>query len=108
MPIPSFIIATIGPALQRSRISNQKLVRCRLGGPGINNISHSSAIGECYIGLGAQGLTTALLPPIPAATGGSPDSRALSVREPARPIIPAMRNFGTFGGPNVACGRLEH
>jgi hypothetical protein len=54
-------------------------------------------------GLGAQGLTTANLPPIPAGDRRAPGFQAALGAANCPANHPNDGNFGTFGGPNVAC-----
>src|SRR5262249_25667279 len=51
----------------------------------------------------SQGITTALLPPIPAGDRSTAAFRTALAAANCPANHPGDSNFGTFGGPNVAC-----
>src|SRR5215471_10707152 len=101
-----FYILDNPPSATMKQILNQNQYGGVLGGPVIKNklFAFFSYQGTRQKnGIGAQGITTANLPPIPAG-----DRRAAGFKSalgaancPANHV--GDSNFGTFGGPNVAC-----
>jgi len=88
------------------QILNQNQFGGVLGGPVIKNklFAFFSYQGTRQKnGIGAQGVTTALLPPIPDGDRRAPGFRAALGAANCPANHPGDANFGTFGGPNVAC-----
>src|SRR5881397_999029 len=88
------------------QILNQNQFGGVLGGPVIKNklFAFFSYQGTRQKnGIGAQGVTTALLPPIPDGDRRSPNFRAALGAANCTANHPGDANFNTFGGPNVAC-----
>src|SRR5262249_24193402 len=88
------------------QILNQNQFGAVLGGPVIKNklfafVSYQGTRQKN--GLGAQGLTTALLPPIPDGDRRAPGFQAALGAANCAANHSGDGNFGTFGGPNVAC-----
>lgn len=103
----SFFYNRNNPASATTKqILNQNQFGGVLGGPVIKNklFAFFSYQGTRQKnGLGAQGLTTALLPPVPDGDRRAPGFRAALGAANCLANHPGDSNFGTFGGPNVAC-----
>ncbi len=88
------------------QILNQNQFGGVLGGPVIKNklFAFFSYQGTRQKnGIGSQGFTTALLPPIPDGDRRAPGFRTALGAANCPANHPGDTNFGTFGGPNVAC-----
>ena len=103
----SFFYNRDNPASATTKqILNQNQFGGVLGGPVIKNklFAFFSYQGTRQKnGLGAQGLTTALLPPIPAGDRRAPGFQSALGAANCQTNHSGDANFGTFGGPNVAC-----